>query len=130
VRRAVRVAIWVAALLKHVSSNYPMAISLFFFKLTENTRLGVFRYRNFHFWRMHFYFAWHTFFKKIARLLIYLFRLLVWIRLKLVCDSSYQWTCPSDGTCIDVRRRCDGRVDCRDNSDEIDCQPNRCITLL
>lgn len=36
------------------------------------------------------------------------------------CNPS-QFRCTS-GDCIDVRRRCDGRVDCRDQSDEQACR--------
>jgi len=37
------------------------------------------------------------------------------------CDY-YQFKCVNDGVCIDNRRRCDGRVDCRaDASDEENC---------
>ncbi|XP_034945971.1 basement membrane-specific heparan sulfate proteoglycan core protein isoform X4 [Chelonus insularis] len=36
------------------------------------------------------------------------------------CDPRTEMTC-GDGTCISLRRRCDGRPDCYDNSDERDC---------
>ena len=36
------------------------------------------------------------------------------------CDHDKQWTC-SDGTCIDVSRRCDGTRDCDSGGDEEDC---------
>lgn len=35
------------------------------------------------------------------------------------CHSN-EFRC-SDGTCIDIRRKCDGYDDCRDRSDEINC---------
>lgn len=35
--------------------------------------------------------------------------------------SIDQFSC-SDGTCIDVDRRCDRRRDCHDGSDEADCE--------
>jgi hypothetical protein len=34
--------------------------------------------------------------------------------------SSTQYTC-SDGTCIDILRKCDGRPDCPHRDDESDC---------
>lgn len=40
------------------------------------------------------------------------------------CHSN-EFRC-SDGTCIDIRRKCDGYDDCRDRSDEINC--SKCIT--
>lgn len=35
------------------------------------------------------------------------------------CDPGF-WKC-ADGNCIDERRKCDRRQDCRDGSDEIGC---------
>ena len=44
-----------------------------------------------------------------------------WLSTIIACDKYYEWTCRGDGSRIDVRRRCDGRPDCRDRSDEYDC---------
>ena len=37
------------------------------------------------------------------------------------CDF-WQFKCLSDGICIDTRRKCDGVPECRDNSDETNCE--------
>lgn len=55
-RRPALVAIWVAALLKHVSLNHPLAISLFHFSLTETHDS-----RGFLFLTFALLFAWHIF---------------------------------------------------------------------
>ena len=34
--------------------------------------------------------------------------------------AAFEFTC-QDGSCIDLRRVCDRRTDCRDGSDEADC---------
>lgn len=36
--------------------------------------------------------------------------------------STNEFTCVSDGHCIDVNYKCDGAMDCIDNSDELDCR--------
>ena len=33
----------------------------------------------------------------------------------------YEIACSTGAQCIDARRKCDGRADCRDGSDERDC---------
>lgn len=40
------------------------------------------------------------------------------------CKSD-EFTCESDGSCIEARKRCDGRSHCADNSDEINCTDSR-----
>ncbi|XP_014662216.1 PREDICTED: basement membrane-specific heparan sulfate proteoglycan core protein-like [Priapulus caudatus] len=42
------------------------------------------------------------------------------------CSSGY-WQC-RDGNCIDERRKCDGRADCRDRSDEEGCDEPEPVT--
>jgi hypothetical protein len=42
------------------------------------------------------------------------------VTLTLTGCSSAEFTCV-DGSCISMERRCDGRVDCGDNSDEVGC---------
>lgn len=39
-----------------------------------------------------------------------------------VCPES-QWRC-NDGQCVDPISRCDGRIQCRDTSDEVGCHYN------
>ena len=41
--------------------------------------------------------------------------------LSLTSCSSHQFTC-NDGLCIDLERRCDGKTDCKDFTDEMDCR--------
>lgn len=36
--------------------------------------------------------------------------------------NSQEFMCHSDRYCIDIRRKCDGRFDCSDQSDERDCR--------
>lgn len=35
--------------------------------------------------------------------------------------TSHEFTCESDGSCIDEMLKCDGRADCIDSSDEKNC---------
>jgi len=37
--------------------------------------------------------------------------------------QSWEWRCDS-GECIDARLKCDGNRDCRDATDEFDCEGN------
>ena len=37
------------------------------------------------------------------------------------CDDKNEFTC-KNGECIDNRYRCDGEVDCEDDSDEHNCR--------
>ena len=36
------------------------------------------------------------------------------------CDVRYQFTC-DNGRCLDNSMKCDGRVDCYDETDEVGC---------
>ena len=36
------------------------------------------------------------------------------------CDVRYQFTC-DNGRCLDNSMKCDGRVDCLDETDEVSC---------
>lgn len=37
------------------------------------------------------------------------------------CDPIDSYSCRSTDQCIDIRKKCDNRVDCDDGSDEEDC---------
>ena len=41
-------------------------------------------------------------------------------RLSFSSCTSWQYTC-TDGLCVDLGGRCDGKIDCEDKSDEVDC---------
>lgn len=43
-----------------------------------------------------------------------------YFKIPLETCSETEFTC-ENGRCIDVRRKCDGRNDCGDNTDEVDC---------
>ena len=38
------------------------------------------------------------------------------------CDAATEFRCEG-GECIGLGRRCDGRADCADGTDELDCPP-------
>lgn len=40
------------------------------------------------------------------------------------CDTSTEFTCSSDGSCIQSFRRCDKVQDCPNNEDETNCRKN------
>lgn len=35
--------------------------------------------------------------------------------------NRFEWQCSRSSECISLRSRCDGQIDCRDRSDELDC---------
>ena len=38
------------------------------------------------------------------------------------CNATSEFTCQSDGSCVSLDLRCDGRPECQDESDEEDCK--------
>ena len=40
----------------------------------------------------------------------------------LQCEPTSQFTCSTDAACVDIKCRCDNKIDCEDESDEEDCQ--------
>lgn len=44
--------------------------------------------------------------------------------------SPGEFVCSSDGQCLDPRRRCDGRTDCLDASDELGCPRKYTASLV
>ncbi len=42
----------------------------------------------------------------------------VWINMNACSESEFNC---ADGQCVDIARRCDGKIDCRDRTDEVGC---------